>query len=418
MYRRLIIFGVAVAAVALTAMVIPLALSARDVVQIQELGEAAAKARAAAADWEAEVREEGPGAIPEADDGVAYLLPGGGIAGDPPRRDALPVVAGAARGETTTDSVDGWGYSASPAFLGGGSPAVVLITRSPSQMRDDLLPRLAAIAAVSAALLMLAALAAWRLAKQTAAPLTQLAATAHAVADGDLTARAPASDLPEIDQVGRALNRVTERVQELLAEDRSQTAELAHQLRTPLTVLSVDIDGVADPAVRERLRDDLVEVQRQVDEIIDTARRPAREGLTARCDAAAVVAERIRFWRVLAEDQRRTLDARVAQGPLPVRLTEEDLSTAVDILLQNVFVHTPEGTGFAVTVGGLADGFVEVVVADGGPGFSRRDPDGPGSTGLGLSIAARLAQASGGRLTVSTAGGTRAALVLGAALPD
>ena len=416
MYRRLIAFGVAVAAVALTAMAIPLSLAARDVVQIQELGEAAARARAEAAAWERETREEGPGAVPSAGDPtVTYLLPGGGVVGAQPRADSAGVVSQAADGATATAIVGGWGYAASPAFLGNGQLGVVLVSLSPSAMREDLWPRLFAVAGVSAVLLGLAAFASWRLARQTVAPLTALTQTAHQVADGDLTARAPSSDLPEIDQVGRALNRVTERVQELLAVDRSATAELAHQMRTPLTVLSVDIDGVSDPAVRNRLRDDFDEVQRMVDEIIDTARRPVREGLMARCDAAAVVAQRVRFWQVLAEDQDRALDARIPPGQAWVRLTDGDLASAVDILLQNVFVHTPEGTGFRVSVVTGGDGVVAVTVADDGPGFQRTEPAGPGSTGLGLSIAARLAQASGGRLQIDTSHGTAVTLLLGPA---
>lgn len=418
MYRRLIAFGVAVAAVALLALVIPLALSARDVVQIQELGEAAARARSAAAQWEELVRTEGPGAVPTPGQGETYL-DRGRMVGQPPAPQAADVVGAAASGQTATAAVDGWGYAASPAFLGTGPPAVVLVTQTPQQMTEDLWPRLAAIAAVSLALLGLAALAAWRLAAQTAAPLTALAATAHRVADGDLTARAQPTDLAEVDQVGVALNRVTERVQELLAEQRSSTAELAHQLRTPLTVLSVDIDAVADPVVRERLRDDLEQVQRQTDEIIEVSRRPEREGLHARCDACAVIAQRVQFWAVLAEDQGRPLTVDIPDGPLPVRLTEQDLATAVDILLQNVFVHTPEGTAFGISVLARPDGSVAVEVADEGPGFAGSVAGGPGSTGLGLSIAARVAQASGGALRTSAAGihGASAVLLLGPAAP-
>ena len=420
MYRRLIAFGVAVAAVALTAMVIPLALAARDVVQIQELGEAAARARAGAATWERLWREQGRDSLPQpTDDQVTYLLPPDTIAGPQPRSDAADVVQQALRGSTSTELVDGWGYAASPAFLGQVQIGAVLVSVSPSGMREDLWPRLFAIAGVSGFLLGLAGLASWRLAGQTVAPLTALTGTAYQVADGDLSARAPASDLPEIDQVARALNRVTERVQELLAEDRSTTAELAHQMRTPLTVLSVDIDGVADPTVRERLRDDLDEVQRMVDEIIDTARRPVREGLVARCDAAALVAQRVQFWQVLAEDQGRSLGYESAPGPLWVRLTAEDLTTAVDIVLQNVFVHTPEGAGLRVSVTPMAASTVQITVADEGSGMQARTTTGPGSTGLGLSIAERVARASGGHLEItSSSRGSVVSLILGlAALP-
>ena len=105
--------------------------------------------------------------------------------------------------------VDGWGLAASPAYLPDGGTGVVLVSLSPAAMRDDWWPRLAAIAGVSVLLLGCAAVASWLLASRTAAPLTALAGTAERVADGDLSARAEGSGVREIDDVGRALNRVT-----------------------------------------------------------------------------------------------------------------------------------------------------------------------------------------------------------------
>ena len=73
---------------------------------------------------------------------------------------------------------------------------------------------------------------------------------------------------------------------------------------------------------------------------------------------------------------------------------------ASDILLGNVFAHTPEGTGFAVRLSRRAGGGAWLVIADDGPGFGDADPtlrgrSSGGSTGLGLDIARRIAEASG-----------------------
>jgi signal transduction histidine kinase len=295
---------------------------------------------------------------------------------------------------------------------------VVLALASPDQMQEGLEPRLLALAGLCALLLVGAGLAAWQLARRTAAPIRRLAGTADAMAAGDLTARAEPSRIPEVDDVGVALNRLAARVQELLAEERAAAAELAHQLRTPLTVLAADVDAVADPVVRQRLNDDVLTLQRTTDEIITSARRTSREGLHASCDAAAVVADRAAFWAVLAEYQGRDMQVQgTGDGPLPVRLTEYDLTTAVDILLQNVFVHTDEGVALRMQVRPDAGGLVEVSVEDAGPGLAPLGPPGErtGSTSLGLAIAERLADASGGRLERGTGplGGARVALVLG-----
>ncbi|MFD6997643.1 sensor histidine kinase [Streptomyces mirabilis] len=85
----------------------------------------------------------------------------------------------------------------------------------------------------------------------------------------------------------------------------------------------------------------------------------------------------------------------------------------------NVFAHTPDGTGFAVTPGPGAGGGAVLTVAVGGSGMSadqvRRGASRGGSTGLGLDIARRVAQSSGGRLDLTTGptSGARVTLELG-----
>lgn len=416
MYRRLILFGLAVCASALIALVVPLGLAARDIVHTQHLSSAAAQARAVANQWQQDGGKHGDRFIdipPSADEGTVTLFnPKKKVRGENPPA-AQRVVQAAFKGATASEVVDGWGYVTTPAYF-DDEFGVVLVSLDPDEMGEGLLPRLGALAAVSALLLGLAGAAAWLLARRTVAPLRALEETANAVAAGDLQARAEHSSITEIENVGVALNRVTERVEELLHEEREYTAALAHQLRTPLTALSVDVDAVSDPVIREQLNDDLLAVHRMVDEIITTARRATREGLQARCDAGAVVRDRVRFWAVLAEDQHREFHTDIADVPTPVRLTADDLASALDILFQNVFLHSEEGTEFGVEVAPV-DGFVDVTVWDKGPGFDQPDSPGSrvGSTQLGLSIADRLCDASGGELIIRNDSGARVTLRLG-----
>ena len=89
----------------------------------------------------------------------------------------------------------------------GLATGVVLVTMDSENLREGLAPRLLALAAVSAALLGFAAAAAWLLARHTARPIRDLAATADQMADGDLTARAAPSSINEVQDVSVALSR-------------------------------------------------------------------------------------------------------------------------------------------------------------------------------------------------------------------
>jgi signal transduction histidine kinase len=260
-------------------------------------------------------------------------------------------------------------------------------------------------------LFLLALLVADRLARSLTRPVTDLAATAHRLGSGDLTARVQPGGPAEVREVGTAVNRLAGRIGELLAAERESAADLAHRLRTPLTALRLDAEALTGPD-RERLLDDVDALGRTVDDVIAEARRPVREGLGAACDASAVVAERVAFWSVLAEEEGRAVDLDLPGRPLSVRVAAADLGAALDALLGNVFAHTPEGTGFRVAVRPRDGGGAEVDVADAGPGLPEtaveRGHSGGGSTGLGLDIARRTAENSGGalRLASSPSGAT------------
>jgi len=259
------------------------------------------------------------------------------------------------------------------------------------------------IGATGTALLAVSLLVAGQAARRISEPLLEVAATAHRLRDGDLTARAAEIGPGETREVAAALNGLAERISGLLVEARAAVGELAHRLRTPVTALRLDLDAVGDPELAYRLQDRVVALQRAIDVIVKEARREVRDDLAQGCDLAEAVHERVEYWRALAEDQGRSVQVDLPQGPMPVGLGRLDADDVVDILIDNVFAHTGEAVDFGVSVW-LDDGTVHLKVQDRGPGFAATMSRRTGSTGLGLDIARRTVATRGGRLITSPIG--------------
>ena len=253
------------------------------------------------------------------------------------------------------------------------------------------------------ALLGVSLLVAAQASRRISEPLLEVAATAHRLRDGDLTARAEEIGTSETREVAAALNGLADRINGLLVEARADVGELAHRLRTPVTALRLDLDAVGDDELAGRLQDRVVALQRAIDVIVKEARREVREDLPEGCDLAEVVRERVEYWRALAEDQGRSLEVELPSGPVPVGLSRLDADDVVDILIDNVFAHTGESVDFGVSVR-MSEQGVHLLVYDRGPGFAAPTARRTGSTGLGLDIARRTLAAKGGQMVTSPIG--------------
>lgn len=255
-----------------------------------------------------------------------------------------------------------------------------------------------------------------RLARRISIPVTALADVALRLRDGELDVRAEPTGPPETVELAHALNQLADRISELLVAERAAVGDLSHRLRTPVTALRLDAEAVADPVVGQRLQEHVAHLQRTVDAIVRDARRPVRHTMRAGCDARAVVADRMAFWSALAEDQGRPLRVRLTDGPVPVAVDAADLTDVLDVLVDNVFAHTPEDAAIDVTLE-APGGQVLMEVADTGPGIGSPADVGerPGSTGLGLQIARRTVAAIGGTMDIRSGPGTTVTLTLPAA---
>ena len=306
-----------------------------------------------------------------------------------------------------------------PVVVNGNT--VVVVTEVPrSRLRRGVTRAWSVLSLMGLVLVGLSLVVADRLARSLTRPISELAHTAERLGAGDLTARTVPGGPDEVREVGVAVNLLAARIGSLLAHERESVADLSHRLRTPITALRLDVDSLADSPERDRLAADVDELTRQVDAVINEARRPVREGVEARADARAVTQERVDFWAALTEDQGREVSLALPTGPCIVRAAEDDLAAALDALIGNVVSHTPEGSAMHVVLTAERDGSALLLVDDGGAGFADssvvgRGRSGAGSTGLGLDIARRTATASGGDLRIgrSPAGGARVSMRLG-----
>ena len=278
---------------------------------------------------------------------------------------------------------------------------------------------------VAAVLVLGSTLVADRLATRVVGSARHLAEASRQLGEGDTAVRVAASGPRELAEAGEAFNAMADRVVQLITAEREMVADLSHRLRTPLTALRLNAAGLGESQAARQTQESVARLEQEVDQIIRAARAgnsgPTGGPLTATvCEVAAVARERIAFWSALAEDQDRPWRFFGSSGPAPVAISAQELGAALDTLLGNIFRHTPEGTGFQVTVH-VGEGTVAVLIDDAGPGLNSeqavRRGEGTGaagSTGLGLDIVRKLAERVGGTLQTdrSPLGGLQVHLTL------
>ncbi|WP_431959720.1 sensor histidine kinase [Actinacidiphila sp. bgisy160] len=319
-------------------------------------------------------------------------------------------------GRAATVPVAGGYALLQPTAVGSGSVAVVEVFVPDGEVSRGVTTAWAVLALVGLGLIVGAVAVADRLGTRMVRPAKRLADAAHGLGRGDLTVRVPEDGPAELRSAAAAFNAMADQVVQLLANERELAADLSHRLRTPLTVLRLNAASLGDGPAGDQTRHAVAQLEREVDQIIRTARAQQAQSqpVTVGCDAAEVIRERMAFWSALAEDQGREVSTAGVERPVRVPVARTDLVACLDAMLGNVFRHTPEGTAFAVDVHSSQEAVI-VLVSDAGPGI--KDPaaalrrgqgaGGDGSTGLGLDIVRRLAESTGGdvRLGSSVLGG-------------
>ncbi|MCR1782260.1 HAMP domain-containing histidine kinase [Nocardioides carbamazepini] len=350
-------------------------------------------------------------------------------------------------GAETVDLGDHGRYRVMSARPGDGTRVIVgLPTRDVDDATMSLVRWELALALLG---IVAAAMAGTAVVRRQLRPLTEVAATAHAVSaipldEGEIaiTERVPerlTDPRTEAGQVGLALNQLLAHVESSLsARHRSEqqvrqfVADASHELRTPLTTISGYTElarrrGDAETAAvaLAKVEEEAGRMTTLVEDLLLLARIDAGRPLAAETvDLTRLLIEAVDDARVVAPDHRWRIVLPADGEPIEVIGDEHRLHQVVTNLLTNARKYTPAGTTVTVTV--RADGFD---VHDDGPGFpadlvdtaferftrgdaSRHRSDG---IGLGLALVQAIVSAHGGSVALrSVPGDTRVTVVLGA----
>lgn len=273
---------------------------------------------------------------------------------------------------------------------------------------------------------LLAALVGLRTVRGFVLPLTDILAVIDAAAEGDLSVRVQERGRGEMERLSRAFNRMLGELERTERQRRNLTADVAHELRTPLHVIQGNLEGMLDgvyPTSPEQIDATLQETRllaRLVEDLrtlslAEAGELPLRQESV---DVADLLADVMTSFSGQAEEVGVTLALEVADDAPPLVTGDADrLDQVLSNLLANALRHTPAG-GSVTLSAAQKESFAVIRVTDTGAGITADDlpfvfdrfwrgdrarthRDGTGS-GLGLSIASQLVQAHGGTLTVQS----------------
>ncbi|OEU97459.1 histidine kinase [Streptomyces qinglanensis] len=290
----------------------------------------------------------------------------------------------------------------------------VTVQASRSAVRAEVGRTLLIILAVALLAVIAAAVLAVRQAHRVAAPLTDLAETAERLGSGDPRPRHRRYGVPELDRVADVLDGSADRIGRMLTAERRLAADASHQLRTPLTALSMRLEEIITMAegdepedravVKEEATIALAQVERLTDVVqrLLTNSRDPRTGSAVSFDLDEVVKQQIEEWKPAYRSAGRAI---VRSGKTGLRAvgTPGAVAQVLATLIENSLMH---GAGTVALRTRVIGNQVVVEVTDEGPGVDEalgsrvfeRTVSGHNSTGLGLAVARDLAEADGGRL--------------------
>ncbi|MGI5269224.1 ATP-binding protein [Nonomuraea sp. CA-218870] len=285
----------------------------------------------------------------------------------------------------------------------------VRVSRDRAQVEQDVYARLLLIVALAVAALAVAVGLAIVQSRRLSLPLRDLAMIAERLGSGDARPSRHRYGIPELDRVAQVLDRSATRISDLLTREREFATDASHQLRTPLTGLTMRLEEIVAASdhpdvVREEGEAAIVQAERLtavIDELLAAARRQ-RHSQAEPISIDEVLVQQVTEWDPVFRGVGRRL-VLAGTRDLKALATTGGFGQVIATLLENSLRH---GGGTVTVTTTSGDNYVVIEVTDEGPGIDdeiapkifQRNVSGGGGTGLGLTLARALAAADGGRL--------------------
>ena len=266
------------------------------------------------------------------------------------------------------------------------------------------------------------------LSRRILAPVESLSRAARRLARRDFSARAKVQSRDEVGELARTFNSMAEELSRTEELRRNLVADVAHELRTPVTNIRGYIEGIGDgvmapdPPTLESMQEEVLLLTRLIEDLQDLALAESgrmRLQLQA-CDLGDLVRRAVTAVQQPASEKQVDLEVQVPSvspgngvpAEIPIAADPTRISQVLRNLLVNAVTCTPSGGTICVQANSQ-NGEAHVLVRDSGPGIPAEDlphiferfyrvdksrSRATGGVGLGLTIARRLVEAHGGRI--------------------
>ena len=272
-----------------------------------------------------------------------------------------------------------------------------------------------------------ALLAAVLLSRHLVSPLRQLTRASNAMAGGDLSQRVVIDTRDEIGDLGQAFNRMAGDLESAQIQRQQMTADIAHELRNPLSVVRGNLEAMLDgiyPADEEHLGpiyEETMLLQRLVEDLRVLSLADAGELPLVRTevDLGDLLTRVADSARAVAEDKGVSLRLHVPAETVVIEGDVDRLRQVVGNLASNALRYTPQGGEVSLGLS-RSNGQARILVSDNGQGIDAQDlphifdrfyradaarARASGGSGLGLAIVRALVEAHGGTVSVESTPG-------------